>query len=164
MHTKIQRVGFGFDLHKIEHSETEQEIFLCGIPFKAKYSIVAHSDGDIGLHAIIEALLGSLALGNIGVLFPNTDPKYKGISSSLLLKEVFHKVKETGAQILNIDVTLICERPKIMARSYELRQNIANILEMDVSRVSIKATTSEGVGIIGRQEAILAQAVCMVLA
>ncbi|MDZ5762112.1 2-C-methyl-D-erythritol 2,4-cyclodiphosphate synthase [Candidatus Cyrtobacter comes] len=159
----VQRVGFGFDLHKIECSETEQEVFLCGVPFKSKYKVIAHSDGDIGLHAIIEALLGALALGNIGVLFPNTDPKYKGISSSLLLKEVFHKIKEIGAQIVNIDVTLICERPKIMSRSYELRQNVANILELDVSKVSVKATTSEGVGIIGRQEAILAQAICMVL-
>ncbi len=160
---KIPRIGFGFDLHKIEKTETEQEVFLCGVPFKTTYKIISHSDGDIGLHAIMEALLGSLALGNIGALFPNTDPKYKDISSAILLKEVFRIVKNTDAIISNIDVTLICQRPKIMKRSHELRNNVANLLELDISQVSVKATTSEEVGVIGREEAILAQAVCIVL-
>lgn len=154
------RVGQGFDVHKIELAENAS-IPIGGVRIPSAYKVIAHSDGDVVLHALMDALLGSLSLGDIGVHFPPTDPKYKGVDSKELLRHVKTLIDTKGAFISNIDITVLCEAPKIMPHKDNIIKCIAEILNLDKDRVSIKATTTEQLGFIGRGEGIAAQAICM---
>lgn len=154
------RIGQGFDVHKVEPSENA-EIHIGGVAIPSKYKVIAHSDGDVALHALMDSLLGALSLGDIGVHFPPTDMKYKDADSKELLKHVKSLLDEKGAIISNIDMTILCEAPKIMPHKDKIINCIAEILNLDKDRVSIKATTTEKLGFIGRGEGIAAQAVCL---
>jgi 2-C-methyl-D-erythritol 2,4-cyclodiphosphate synthase len=153
-------IGFGYDIHKLAPGES---LILGGVHFKKPpLGTVAHSDGDVLLHAIMDALLGTLALGDIGKHFPDTDPKYKNANSLKLLKEVGSMIRKNGASIINIDSTIVLERPKLAPHVDQMRMNIATALDLMVQQVSIKATTSEKIGFVGREEGVAAYAVCEV--
>jgi 2-C-methyl-D-erythritol 2,4-cyclodiphosphate synthase len=153
-------VGFGFDVHRLAAGES---LVLGGVNFEsAELGTVAHSDGDVLLHAIMDALLGSLALGDIGEHFPDTDAKYSGVSSIELLKHVRDLVLAKKVKIVNIDSMVVLEAPRLRPHVETMRRNIASALEMPFERVSIKATTNEKMGFIGRREGVAAYAVCEV--
>jgi 2-C-methyl-D-erythritol 2,4-cyclodiphosphate synthase len=153
-------VGFGFDVHRLAAGES---LILGGVNFEsAELGTVAHSDGDVLLHAIMDALLGSLALGDIGEHFPDTDAKYRGVSSIELLKHVRDLVLAKNVKIVNIDSMVVLEAPRLRPHVETMRRNIASALEMPFERVSIKATTNEKMGFIGRREGVTAYAVCEV--
>ena len=160
---KIYRTGFGIDIHRLSAPMNHDVMIkICGIDVPHNQSIIAHSDGDVGFHAITEAILGAMSLGNIGQLFPPTDNKYKDMDSEYFLVYARDELRKLNCAIVNIDVTVICEKPKIMPHSKQMRQNIARILEIDESQVSVKATTTEKMGFLGEQKGIAAQAICMV--
>jgi 2-C-methyl-D-erythritol 2,4-cyclodiphosphate synthase len=153
-------VGFGFDVHRLAAGES---LILGGVNFEnAELGTVAHSDGDVLLHAIMDALLGSLALGDIGEHFPDTDARYRGVSSIELLKHVRDLVLAKNVTIVNIDSMVVLEAPRLRPHVETMRRNIASALEMPFDRVSIKATTNEKMGFIGRREGVTAYAVCEV--
>ncbi len=127
-------------------------MWLCGVQIPSETGFVAHSDGDVALHALCDALLGALALGDIGHLFPDTDPAYKGISSILLLKEVLRRVGEQGYSVANVDITIALQTPKLAPHIQRMRSCIAEAAGLDISRVSVKATTTERLGFVGRGE------------
>ena len=161
---KVYRTGLGIDVHRFSEPLDKETITkICGIEVPHNQSIIAHSDGDVGFHAITEALLGAMALGNIGQLFPPSDDKYKNMDSAYFLKYTLDKLGKLNASISNIDVTIICERPKIMPHNKQMRQNIARILKIGVDQVSVKATTTEKMGFLGSQHGIAAQAVCSIV-
>jgi len=151
-------IGFGFDVHRLAEGET---LILGGVHFEgAKLGTVAHSDGDVLLHAIMDALLGALALGDIGYHFPDTDQQYRGKSSIQLLKRVNELILQEKATIINIDSSVVLEAPKLRPYIDEMRKNIAEALNLEMRQISIKATTNEKLGFIGRQEGVAAYAVC----
>ncbi|HET6511878.1 MAG TPA: 2-C-methyl-D-erythritol 2,4-cyclodiphosphate synthase [Candidatus Kapabacteria bacterium] len=151
-------VGFGFDVHRLASGES---LILAGVNFEnAELGTVAHSDGDVLLHAIMDALLGSLALGDIGEHFPDTDERYRGASSMELLKHVRDLVLAKNVKIVNIDSMVVLEAPRLRPHVETMRRNIASALEIPFERVSIKATTNEKLGFIGRREGVTAYAVC----
>jgi|SRR5579883_1320271 len=151
-------IGFGYDIHRLASGET---LVLGGVTFKdAPLGTIAHSDGDVLLHAIMDALLGALALGDIGKHFPDTDPKYKGADSIMLLREVGRMISAKGTVIINIDSTVVLERPKLRDHIDTMRSRIAEALSITVDQVSVKATTSEKIGFVGREEGVAAYAVC----
>ena len=152
------RIGIGYDIHRFV---TGRKLILGGVEISHTHGLDGHSDADVLIHAIMDALLGCAALGDIGQRFPNTDSKYKGISSVELLKHVGKLLRDKNFAIENVDSMLIAEAPKIMPQAEKMRKNIADALGIDVSKVSVKATTNEGVGFIGRGEAIAAQAVAL---
>lgn len=125
---------------------------LCGVLVPSATGFVAHSDGDVAIHALCDALLGALALGDIGHLFPDNDPKYKGIDSRLLLKEVYARVKAEGWSLGNADITIALQAPKLAPQIQEMRESLANCLECPVDKISVKATTTEKLGFVGRKE------------
>lgn len=153
------RIGFGFDVHQLAEG---REFWLGGIQFEHPSGPLGHSDADVLLHAICDALLGALALGDIGQHFPDTDASFKNIDSKILLNHVANLVRKQGYEIGNIDATIILESPKVMKRSLEMRISIANCLAISPDQVSLKATTSEKMGYIGRQEGLAAHAVALV--
>lgn len=152
------RIGHGFDVHKFGG---EGPITLAGVKIPYQYGLVAHSDGDVVLHAITDALIGALALGDIGKLFPDTDPKYKGIDSRILLKEVYGIVQAKGYQLVNLDTTIIAQEPKIRPHVDQMRVNIAEDLNVHFDQISVKATTTEQLGFTGRKEGIACEAVVL---
>lgn len=153
-------VGFGFDVHRLASGES---LILGGVNFEnAELGTVAHSDGDVLLHAIMDALLGSVALGDIGEHFPDTDERYRGVSSIELLKHVRDLVLAKQVHIVNVDSMVVLEAPRLRPHVETMRRNIASALEMPFERVSIKATTNEKMGFIGRREGVTAYAVCEV--
>lgn len=152
------RIGQGFDVHKLEPGEG---LTLGGLWIPCTHRVVAHSDGDIVLHALMDAMLGSLALGDIGLLFPDTDPKFKGADSAELTRQVRHLCLGKGYAPSNVDVTILCETPKIGPVREAMRQCLADVLEMPVDRVSVKASTTERLGFVGRGEGIAVMAVCL---
>ncbi|MCO6552912.1 MAG: 2-C-methyl-D-erythritol 2,4-cyclodiphosphate synthase [Gilliamella sp.] len=152
------RIGHGFDVHKFGG---EGPITLAGVKIPYQYGLVAHSDGDVVLHAITDALIGALALGDIGKLFPDTDPKYKGIDSRILLKEVYTLVQAKGYELVNLDTTIIAQEPKMRPHVDQMRVNIAEDLKVHFDQISIKATTTEQLGFTGRKEGIACQAVVL---
>lgn len=152
-------VGFGYDVHKLAEGES---LILGGVMLESRVGTVAHSDGDVLLHAIMDALLGSLSLGDIGLHFPDTNSEWKGASSLDLLKRVYHILRNEGAHIVNIDSTVVLEAPRLRPHIEKMRERIAETLELDVKRVSIKATTNEKLGFIGREEGVAAFAVAEV--
>lgn len=153
------RVGFGFDVHQLEN---DIPFFLGGVQVEHSKGALGHSDADVMLHAICDALLGAANLEDIGYHFPNTDEKYKGISSLLLLEESVKLIREKGWEIVNIDAMLCIEAPKIKPYIPQMKEAIANCLQMSTDVISIKATTNETMGFIGRQEGLVAYAVCLI--
>ncbi len=149
------RIGQGMDVHAFEEGDF---VTLAGIKIPHDQGLKAHSDGDVVLHALSDALLGALALGDIGQHFPDTDPEYKGADSRKLLKHVYQLILDRGYQLNNADLTVACERPKLAKHNLAMRQSVADVLDVDVTQISIKATTTEKLGFTGRQEGILALA------
>lgn len=153
------RVGNGFDVHRFSmEAEPDAFIVLAGIRIPHSHTLLAHSDGDVLCHALCDALLGALALGDIGQHFPDTDPQYKNISSLSLLKKVYALLGEHGWTLQNADITVIAERPKLLSYRMQMQASLAAALEVSSDRISIKATTSEGLGFTGREEGIAVQA------
>lgn len=158
------RIGTGFDVHRFKPPVSDNNtIMICGVAVLHNQSIEAHSDGDVGLHAIVDALLGTIGQGDIGTHFPPSDPKWKDVDSSAFLTHAGKLVEEAQGRIVNIDVTLICERPKVGAYREKMRKRIAEILDISITRVSVKATTTEKMGFTGRKEGIAAQAAVSVV-
>ena len=153
------RVGQGYDVHRFESG---RELWLGGVKIEYPLGLKGHSDADVLLHAISDALLGALALRDIGYHFPDNDPKYKGADSKQLLKEVARLVLQKGYKVGNIDATIVAEQPKINPYVPAMQEVIAQLLSVDVDQVSIKATTNEQMGFTGRQEGILALATALV--
>ena len=153
------RVGYGYDVHRLAEGES---LVLGGVALEADRGTVAHSDGDVLLHAICDAVLGSIALGDIGEHFPDTDAQYRGASSVQLLQRCAALLAERGWRVINCDATLVLERPKILPFKEEMRRNIAGAIGISIDRVSLKATTSERVGFVGREEGAEARAVVLV--
>jgi 2-C-methyl-D-erythritol 2,4-cyclodiphosphate synthase len=150
------RVGIGHDIHKLMAG---RKLMLGGIEVPHTHGLSGHSDADVVLHAICDAMLGAAGLGDIGELFPNTDPKYKGMASSLLLEKVSQKIKTVGWGVENVDVMILAEAPKLQAFKPKMKYHIARLLHLDQAQVNIKAGTNEGFGYIGAHEAIAAYAV-----
>ena len=149
------RVGMGYDVHRLVE---ERELILGGVKIPYEKGLLGHSDADVLVHAIMDALLGAAALGDIGKHFPDTDPKYKGISSIRLLSHVGKLIEEQLYVIGNIDATIIAQKPKMSPHIDQMRANVAKTLNLDISQVNIKATTEEGLGFTGNGEGISAQA------
>ena len=154
------RIGHGYDVHKLVE---ERELILGGVQIPYEKGLLGHSDADVLLHAISDALLGALALGDIGKHFPDKDPQYKGISSLILLKKTAELVRSRGYKVGNVDATVLAQRPKLAPYIPSMRENIAAALGVDVERVSVKATTEEGLGFTGSGEGIAAHAVVLCL-
>ena len=152
------RIGHGFDVHKFGG---EGPITLGGVKIPYKYGLVAHSDGDVVLHAITDALIGALALGDIGKLFPDNDPQYKGIDSRILLRKVYSIIQNKGYELVNLDTTIIAQEPKMRGHVDQMRVNIAEDLNVHFEQISVKATTTEQLGFTGRKEGIACEAVVL---
>ena len=152
------RIGQGLDVHSFTDGDF---VTLGGVRIPHTCGIKAHSDGDVLLHALSDALLGALALGDIGQHFPDTDPAYKGADSRVLLAHVYELVKKAGYQLVNADMTVICESPKLAPHNTAMRQSIADVLSVDITQISIKATTNEKMGYLGRGEGIFASSVVL---
>ena len=159
MNKESYRIGHGYDVHRLE---TGKRFIIGGIEINHDKGAVGHSDADVLLHAITDAILGSIAAGDIGTHFPDTDPQWQNVESSIFLKKAGECLSELGGKIINIDATLICERPKINPHRDAMAANISNILGLNPACVSIKATTTEQLGFIGRSEGIASQAIVSV--
>ena len=152
------RVGIGYDVHKLTEG---RDLILGGVCIPYEKGLLGHSDADVLIHAVMDALVGAAALGDIGLHFPDTDPKYKGISSIRLLEHVSQLLEDNGFVVENVDATIIAQRPKMRPYIDEMRQNIADALGVSVEQVNVKATTEEGLGFTGSGEGISSQAVCL---
>ena len=152
------RIGSGYDVHRLVEG---RKLILGGVDIPYEKGLLGHSDADVLLHAIMDALLGAAALGDIGSHFPDTDPEYEGISSIRLLEHVGRLLEEHQYQIGNIDATIIAQKPKMRPHIDQMRENIARALGTDPEKISVKATTEEGLGFTGKGEGISAQAVCL---
>ena len=155
------RIGTGYDVHRLTE---DRKLILGGVEIEYEKGLLGHSDADVLIHAIMDALLGAAALGDIGKHFPDTDDAYKGISSIKLLEEVGRKVEEAGFFVENIDATIIAQKPKMRPYIDQMRENIAKALQIDITQVNVKATTEEGLGFTGSMEGISSQAICMLVA
>lgn len=153
------RIGQGYDVHRFQE---EGDLILGGVKIDYEKGMAAHSDGDVVLHALCDALLGAAALGDIGRHFPDTDPAYKGIDSRRLLRRVYGKLKELGYRVVNVDITIIAQAPKMAGYIPKMRENIAADLEAEIGGVNVKATTTETLGFEGRGEGIAVQAVALI--
>lgn len=154
------RIGTGYDVHKLV---PDRKLILGGVTIPYELGLLGHSDADVITHAIMDALLGAAALGDIGQHFPDTDPRFKGADSISLLKEVGNLLAREGYKIGNIDSTIIAQKPKLMSYLPEMRKNVAEALGIDINQVSIKATTEEHLGFTGRGEGISSQAVALLV-
>ena len=152
------RIGHGYDVHKLVEG---RDLILGGVKIPFEKGLLGHSDADVLLHAVTDALLGAAGLRDIGYHFPDTDPAYKGADSLELLRIVGQKVAEKGYRVSNVDVTLIAQRPKVGAYIPQMAENIAGALVLDIDRVNVKATTEEGLGFTGNLEGIACHAVCL---
>ena len=153
------RIGHGYDVHRLVPG---RKLILGGVEIPFELGLEGHSDADVLVHAIMDALLGAAALGDIGLHFPDTDPRYKGISSIILLEKVGELLREKGYEPGNIDATIIAQKPKLRPYIDEMRKYVAAALDMSVEDVSVKATTEEGLGFTGTQEGISSHAVCLI--
>ncbi|MFZ7218043.1 2-C-methyl-D-erythritol 2,4-cyclodiphosphate synthase [Avibacterium avium] len=154
------RIGHGFDVHAFGG---EGPIIIGGVAVPYEKGLIAHSDGDVALHALTDALLGAVALGDIGKLFPDTDPQYKGADSKVLLQEAYRQVQQKGYNVGNVDITIIAQAPKMRPHIDNMRAAIAQVLDCDVEQVNVKATTSEKLGFTGRGEGIACEAVALLV-
>lgn len=152
------RIGHGYDVHRLKAG---RRLILGGVDIPFEKGLDGHSDADVLVHAVMDSLLGSAALGDIGQLFPDTDERYKGANSIELLKAAAKLLKSRGYAIGNIDCTVLCQKPKLKDHIHQMRKNIADACGCDISRVSVKATTEEGLGFTGMGEGIAAHAVCL---
>ena len=152
------RVGTGYDVHKLVE---DRKLILCGVEVPYELGLLGHSDADVALHALSDALLGAAALGDIGKHFPDNDESFKGADSQVLLKKVCELLKQKGYKIVNIDATVLAQRPKLKDYIDLMRANIAEACEMDLDSVSVKATTEEGLGFTGTGEGISAHSLCL---
>ena len=152
------RIGMGYDVHRLTEG---RKLILGGVEIPWEKGLLGHSDADVLIHAIMDALLGAAALGDIGKLFPDTDPAYKGISSLYLLEKVGELLREKGFSVGNVDATVIAERPKLSPYREKMRENIAAALKTEPERICVKATTEEGLGFTGRGEGMAAQAIAL---
>jgi 2-C-methyl-D-erythritol 2,4-cyclodiphosphate synthase len=153
------RVGNGFDVHAFAEGN---EITLCGLKIPFSKKLLGHSDADVGLHAITDALYGAIASGDIGTHFPPSDKDWKNVASEVFLKHAVQLVEQLGFKINNIDCTIICEQPKIGPLSNQMKTSVSKIMDLDINRISLKATTSEKLGFTGREEGIAALATATV--
>ena len=151
------RVGTGYDVHVLTEG---RDLILGGVKINYEKGLLGHSDADVMIHAIMDAMLGSIALGDIGKLFPDSKEEFKGISSMILLERVYQQVTKRGYRIGNIDCTIVCQAPKLAPYIDSMRQNIASCLNVDIDDISVKATTTEHLGFEGEGKGISAQAVC----
>jgi 2-C-methyl-D-erythritol 4-phosphate cytidylyltransferase/2-C-methyl-D-erythritol 2,4-cyclodiphosphate synthase len=156
---RITRMGQGFDAHRWGPGDS---VWLCGVEIAHDETLIGHSDADAGLHALTDAILGAIGEGDIGDHFPPTDPQWKGAASDKFLVHAVDLVRQRGGTLVNVDVTLICERPKIKPHRAAMRERLAQILDLPLDRVSVKATTTEGMGFTGRGEGLAAQAIAVV--
>ena len=152
------RIGHGYDVHKLVEC---RDLILGGVKIPFEKGLLGHSDADVLLHAVSDALLGAAALGDIGKHFPDTDPAYKGADSLKLLKCVVEKIHAAGYRVENVDVTMIAQKPKLMPYIPQMRENIADALGVTLSQVNVKATTEERLGFTGREEGMACHAVCL---
>lgn len=152
------RIGTGFDVHKLVEG---RPLILCGVEIPFDKGLLGHSDADVATHALMDAMLGALAMGDIGKLFPDTDAAYKGANSLDLLKEVNNRINEKGYILSNCDITIICQAPKLAPHIDAMREKLSETMDVNLSSVSVKATTTEWLGFTGRGEGIAAQAVCI---
>ncbi len=152
--------GIGYDVHRFVEN---RKLILGGVNFDHHLGLSGHSDADVVLHALGDAILGAASLGDIGELFPDTDDKWKGISSLILLDKIIELVNEKGLHVNNVDIIYIAQEPKISKKKKEMEQRIAEILKVDMERVNVKATTTEGLGSIGRSEGAAAQAIATLI-
>ena len=150
------RVGTGYDVHKLV---PDRKLILCGVEVPCELGLLGHSDADVALHALSDALLGAAALGDIGKHFPDTDERFKGADSAKLLEHVVHLVEEKGWQVNNVDVTIIAQKPKLASYIPAMRSRVAQVLKIDEDCVNVKATTTEKLGFTGRGEGIAAEAI-----
>lgn len=155
---RLVRVGIGYDVHKLTEN---RKLILGGIEIPYEKGLMGHSDADVLIHAIMDALLGAAAKGDIGKNFPDNDEKYKDISSMILLKRVKDILNEDGYTVVNIDSTIVAQRPKLASYIDSMRKNIAEVLEIEIEQINIKATTEEGLGFTGEGKGISAYAICM---
>lgn len=154
------RIGFGFDVHALAEG---LRLVLCGVEVPSTFGCVAHSDGDVAIHALCDALLGAVALGDIGKHFPDNDQTYKGIDSTILLARTIELLKAEGYKVGNVDITIALERPKLRPHIDQMRARLAEVMGTEVGAVSVKATTTEKLGFTGRGEGVSAYAVALVV-
>lgn len=154
------RVGIGYDVHALADG---LRLVLCGVELEHIKGCVAHSDGDVAIHAICDAMLGALALGDIGKLFPDNDPQYKGIDSRKLLKYVVDLIRSKGYEVSNVDCTIAMQRPKLRPHIDLMRERLAEVIGISVDRISVKATTTERLGFEGREEGVSATATTLLI-
>jgi len=152
------RIGHGYDVHKLVE---DRKLILGGVEIPYEKGLLGHSDADVLAHSVADSILGALAMGDIGKHFPDNDERYKGADSIMLLKEVCRMMKEKGYKIGNIDVTVICQEPKLSPFTDKMRENLANALSSEKDRISVKATTEEKLGFTGNKEGIASHAVCL---
>lgn len=152
------KVGFGYDVHKLAEN---RKFILCGIEIEHSVGLLGHSDADVAAHALIDALCGAANLGDIGKLFPDTDDRYKGISSMLLLEKTLGKVREKGFEFGNADITVVAQAPKLSPYIDRMKENLSAVIGCDIDDISLKATTEEHLGFTGRKEGISAYAVVL---
>lgn len=152
------RIGHGYDVHKLV---PDRDLILGGVKIQHSLGLLGHSDADVLLHAVSDALLGAAGLGDIGKHFPDTDPQYKGADSLKLLQIVGEKVREAGYRVSNVDVTMIAQKPKLRPHIPQMQINIASAIGVDESRVNVKATTEERLGFTGNEEGMACHAVCL---
>lgn len=156
---KSYRIGQGFDVHQLVEG---RDLFLCGVKIPYHLGLLGHSDADVALHALCDALLGAAHLGDIGVHFPDTDPEYKGADSRILLRKVKELIADKGFFVENVDVTIVAQTPKVGPYRQEMINNIAQDLDLSEDRISLKATTTEHLGFTGRSEGIASIAVALI--
>ncbi|MEA5085177.1 MAG: 2-C-methyl-D-erythritol 2,4-cyclodiphosphate synthase [Lachnospiraceae bacterium] len=153
------RIGSGYDVHRLVEN---RKLIIGGVEIPYEKGLLGHSDADVLTHSIMDALLGAAALGDIGKHFPDSDERFKGISSIKLLKEVFYLLDGKGYSIINIDTTIIAQKPKMLPHIYDMRCNISQALGIDIDQINIKATTEEGLGFTGSGEGISATSICLI--
>ena len=153
------RIGFGYDVHNLTEG---RKCIICGVDIPHTKGLLGHSDADVAIHALCDALLGAASLGDIGKLFPDNDDTFKGIDSRILLRNVRDKLKENGYALGNADITIAAQKPKLMPHIDLMRKNLASDLDTDIDRISVKATTTEKLGFEGREEGISAYAVVLI--
>lgn len=152
------RIGHGYDVHRLVEG---RNLILGGVNIPWKLGLLGHSDADVLAHAIMDAILGAAAMGDIGMLFPDNDPTYKGADSLALLTEVMRRVREAGYEVVNIDATVLAQAPKLSPHKQQMRQNLADAAGLDISQVSVKATTEEGLGWTGSSEGMAVHALAL---
>lgn len=152
------RIGQGYDVHRFGKGD---RVMLCGVAVPHEQGVIAHSDGDVALHALCDALLGALALGDIGQHFPDTDAAYKGADSCVLLQRVYQLIQEKGWRLGNADITIIAQAPKVLPYRERMQQRVAEVMVVALNQISVKATTTEKLGFEGRKEGIAAQAIVL---